>query len=542
VLICLAQIAPSCMQPGGLPVAEDSGVPPLPRRVPGEQRRPGRGPSARPVLSDSVMQRILAALDTSGDKASPQDHAAPTERPASLPRRVRGASNGPEPPALLARPKLPASSPRSRSEEGPTEPVPVVSASMSSGVTEEIWAQPDIAVQPEPATAVPTDPQPVPAQRSPAEQQPDRQDRREAKRSSPEKVPDQQENRPAGPGKVQARRTKEQARPPKPAPPKAGTRPPNPAPARPPKPAAPKEGTRPSKPAPPKAGSRRHRGLATRVILALALLSAGSLAFLLTRHAGTAEANSPKIGVGPEVTVSDRAAGWVAKQVSRTAIVSCDPMMCQALEAHGISAASLLVLRPGQVHPLRSEVIIATAAVRRMVGSRLSYDAPAVIASFGSGSIQISIRVIFPQGATAYWSALRKDIAGRKAGEAALLPQNKRITMSAATRRQLANGKVDSRLILAIANLASRRPVSIVAFGDLAPGASPGIPLRSADLAEIGGRAAPSPLAQVRFISAFLHQQGGFYLSGHVQSVRLAGGRNVLRIEFTAPTQLGLLN
>jgi hypothetical protein len=263
---------------------------------------------------------------------------------------------------------------------------------------------------------------------------------------------------------------------------------------------------------------------------------------LLTRH-GTAApaANGHAISARGEVAVRDRAAAWVAGQVSLPATVSCDRVMCQALAAHGVPAVSLLELGPGKADPLRSSIVVATAAVRSMIGSRvITADAPAVIASFGSGSRRISIRVVAPRGAAAYFPALSADIAARKAAGTQLLG-NQRIIASAAARRQLAGGRVDPRLLVVIASLAAQRPVSIVAFGDLAPGASPGIPLRAADLAQTGGTAGPSPAAQMRAMAVFLRAQRDPYLGAHIQTVRLAGGRNVLRIEFAAPSPLGLL-
>ena len=160
--------------------------------------------------------------------------------------------------------------------------------------------------------------------------------------------------------------------------------------------------------------------------------------------------------------------------------------MCQALEARGVSAASLLELGPGEADPLRSSIIVVTAAVRGLIGPRLSSAyAPAAIASFGSGSRQISVRVVAPRGAAAYISALRTDMLARIASGTQLL-DNRRIIVSATARRQLAHGQADSRLLVVIAGLAARWPVSVAAFGDLAPGASPGVPLRSADLALAG--------------------------------------------------------
>ena len=215
--------------------------------------------------------------------------------------------------------------------------------------------------------------------------------------------------------------------------------------------------------------------------------------------------------------------------------------MCQALEARGVSAASLLELGPGEADPLRSSIIVATAAVRGLIGPRLSSAyAPAAIAGFGSGSRQISVRVVAPRGAAAYISALRTDMLARKASGTQLL-DNRRIIVSATARRQLAHGQADSRLLVVIAGLAARWPVSVAAFGDLAPGASPGIPLRSADLAPAGATASAGPAAHMRAMVAFLRAQRDPYLAAHIQTVPRAGGRNVLRIEFAAPSPPGLL-
>src|SRR2546423_9817361 len=59
----------------GLAVAQDNGVPPLPRRAPGAERRPGSGPLARPVLSSSDLDRIRAALDMAGNREPAQADA-----------------------------------------------------------------------------------------------------------------------------------------------------------------------------------------------------------------------------------------------------------------------------------------------------------------------------------------------------------------------------------------------------------------------------------------------------------------------------------
>jgi len=406
------------------------------------------------------------------------------------------------------------------------EPLPAIPASSASGIPEEVRAQPDIDVQPEPATAAPADHTLIPA-RPPAEQRPGQQTRQdeeaaspEKAAASPEKAPASRGNAQASPEKAQARLAKVLTRPPKPDPPEA--------PARPPKAATP---------------ARMHKWLrlnwwiAVLVLVWLGLAAYGLLA--VSRHAAMAPTTKGhRTGANTEVAIRDRAAAWVAGQVSRAATVSCDRVMCQAVEAHGIPAASVLELRPGQVNPFRSSVIVVTAAVRSMVGSRLiTADAPAAIASFGTGSRQISVREIYPQGAAAYAAALRKDIADRKANESSLL-ENPRVTApSAAARRQLQDGQVDSRLLLTLAQLASQWPLSIRAFDDRAPGASPGVPLRSADLAVTGDAA-----GQARQMSAFVHQLQGFFASARIRAVRLANGQDVVQIEFAAPSPLGVLN
>jgi hypothetical protein len=240
------------------------------------------------------------------------------------------------------------------------------------------------------------------------------------------------------------------------------------------------------------------------------------------------------------VAVENEAAAWVATQVSRSAVVSCDPVMCQALEKHAIPPRDLHELKPGSPGPLRSDAIVVTAAIRAEFGTSLtSVYAPGVIASFGSAGTRIDIRVIAPEGAAAYRSALSADLAARKeAGPQLLL--NPRISASVTARRQLTSGQVDSRLMLTLAQVASMWPVSIVTFGNLAPGASPGIPLRYAYLAQASGEASAGPAAQARQMSIFLHGLRGFYSSARIQTVHLAG-HNVVRIEFAAPSALGLL-
>jgi hypothetical protein len=296
-----------------------------------------------------------------------------------------------------------------------------------------------------------------------------------------------------------------------------------------------------SRPLPAWLRERPSRGRAIIVgsaILTLVAILAGWSASSLAKHAGPARIRA---SAATGADVRDAAAAWVARQVSRAGLVSCDPVMCQALEASGVPATDLLVLRPGRADPLGSDVVVVTAAVTKMVGHRLlTADAPAAIASFGSGNRQIFIRMIYPRGADAYAAALRKEIAGRKSAGASLLLLGP-VTASAAASQQLRDGQVDSRLLLTLAELASQGPVTITAFGDRASGASPGIPFRSADLMVTGGKAGPAPASQVARMSVFVHQLGGYFAAARIRTVHFAGGQDVVRIEFTAPGQFGLL-
>jgi hypothetical protein len=99
-------------------------------------------------------------------------------------------------------------------------------------------------------------------------------------------------------------------------------------------------------------------------------------------------------------------------------------------------------------------------------------------------------------------------MAARRSWASALL-RSKNIAMPAAARTPVTEGRVDPRLLIDIAGMASQRSVTVAAFGDSAPGASPGVALlRSADLAATGSAADRSPAAQVRWISCFLQGSG----------------------------------
>ncbi len=237
---------------------------------------------------------------------------------------------------------------------------------------------------------------------------------------------------------------------------------------------------------------------ALAVVVAAGVTGAAAGAFsALARAPGqSAHGGSPASATGPgtpaarSAAVRGQAAAWVARQVGQDAIVACDPAMCAALQAHGITPGNLLVLRPSSADPLGSDLVMATPAVRSQFGSRLaSVYAPVVIASFGSGGLRIDVRTVAPDGAAAYRAGLAADLGARRDAGRQLL-QNPRISVSATARADLAAGRVDARLLLTLAAVASVEPVRVAAFSDSGPGAAAGVPLRAAALS---GPAQPGP-------------------------------------------------
>ncbi len=227
----------------------------------------------------------------------------------------------------------------------------------------------------------------------------------------------------------------------------------------------------------------------------------------------------------------------MARQVSQDAIVACDPVMCSALLAQKIAPGNLLELRGGAPDPLGSDVIIATAAVRSQFGARLaSVYAPVVLASFGAGRLGIEVRAIAPDGAAAYQATLAPDLTARREAGRQLLG-NPHVRVSAAARDELQAGQVDSRLLTTLAALAAQQPVQVDAFGDSGPGASAGVPLRSAVISA-GGRADP---AAVRDMLTFVRAQRPPYLPARSLIEPGTAGAAVLSIQFAAPSPVGLL-
>jgi tetratricopeptide (TPR) repeat protein len=286
--------------------------------------------------------------------------------------------------------------------------------------------------------------------------------------------------------------------------------------------------------------ARRRMRVPALAAAILILIAAGGLTFALSRqHTGGGHSRHGAAPHNGQADAAQMAAEWVSQQVSHSAIVACDPLMCSALGARGIPAARLLVLRTGTPSPRGAALVVATPVVRRQFGSRLDREyAPTIIAGFGSGAGQVNVQVVAPDGVAVYLTALRQDAAARKAAGAELLT-NKRIGATAQARTQLAAGQVDSRLLILLPALAATHPVQLLAFGDSGPEAGLGTPLCSADLSGSGKAAGIADTSYLSWLTSFVRAQLVPFAGSVVVVSR--GNQSVVRVTFARPSPVGLL-
>ena len=295
----------------------------------------------------------------------------------------------------------------------------------------------------------------------------------------------------------------------------------------------------------PDAAKRLHRRRRRRRLVALAatVVLAASLSAVTVWFFNRSSARPPSAAeLRQEAAARRKMAAWVAQHVSRDALVACDPVMRAALAAHGFPSRELLLLGPTTPDPFASAaaVVIETPTVRSLFGSSLdSAWAPDVLASFGDGPAKVTVRVTAPHGVVTYKSRLNSDLAARKTAGAALL-NDSQISIPVPAENQLVAGRVDSRILLALADLAGHRPISIVRFGNDGPGASADIPLRFVDLAENVQAAHLGPAAYVKAVRAFLSQVNVQYRPVSMTEVGLANGQVVLRVTVAAPSPFGV--
>jgi hypothetical protein len=302
---------------------------------------------------------------------------------------------------------------------------------------------------------------------------------------------------------------------------------------------------------------RRMRKTRWRVLVgllaAVILFAAGALTVTLTKGTsasdstgtgqggGTAQGGTPGSGALAAVALArEQAATWVAKQVNPDETIGCDPVMCAALEAAHVQANRLIMLGPDQPDPLGAEILLDTMTLRAQFGPRLeSVYAPVSLAAFGSGAARVEVRFVTPNSAHLYLTELAADVAARKAAGTEML-RNHSIHATPLASHQLIAGLVDTRLLVTLVTLAHSHPVDIISFGTNQPGASPGVPLRSAEIAGAPGPGS-TPAVSVQTLRSFISAQQPPYRPSVIVAVKTASQRTVLRVEYPAPSLLGLL-
>jgi hypothetical protein len=221
--------------------------------------------------------------------------------------------------------------------------------------------------------------------------------------------------------------------------------------------------------------------------------------------------------------VQAAAAAWIASQLGSNAIIGCDPLICTALQARGVTAARLMPLTPGAPGPHGATVVVTSDPAAAQY-------APAVLASFGAGATKVDVRATEPGGAAAYQAALRADQNARMTAGSQLL-RNKRIHFSAADAAELRAGQVDARLLATLAALSSQYSFGVTAFGDASPGVA--ALYRQATITAAG--------KDLTAALALLKAQVPPFLPAVAVIVSPGTGQAALNIQYAAPSPLGLL-
>lgn len=270
----------------------------------------------------------------------------------------------------------------------------------------------------------------------------------------------------------------------------------------------------------------------------LAVVAAGSIGAVVATS-GSRSPRSITTSGPPSAAQNGTAVAWVLAQVAPATVVSCDPAMCAALVAQGYPAKNVRELSSATALKASGVVVVTPAALQLFGSSLVTAWAPAALATFGSGSSAISVRIVAPQGATAYEQRARKDRDALIPAETSLA-QASSVKSSGSAAQDLESGRVDGRLFEALAEAAVAAPIDIVGFGNAGPGATRGVPLRYADLAASNPASGMTVAAYVQTLRASMSRRRG-PSPARTQLLTLPGEK-VLRVEFLAPSPFGVPN
>jgi hypothetical protein len=287
--------------------------------------------------------------------------------------------------------------------------------------------------------------------------------------------------------------------------------------------------------------------VAALVTLIVLVAGAGGLALTLSQRGASLErgvslerptaVHTQTSPLAIEAVARTQAVTWILHQVNSATLVACDTQVCAALAGRGFPSSNLVPLGTMSNDPLNAELVVATAALRNQFGGQLDIDAPAVIASFGTGNASIDIRWVYSGGVTEYNTDLPAMLRQRKAFDAQLLT-NGRVEFSPTARAQLRSGQVDPWLPDLIAIMARSYPLSIVDFSSQSRGGGPASLMRWMDLATNVPKAHLTRAAYLNGMRSFLDAQRAEFHPDWVQQVTLTSGQTVLRVGFGAPSPL----
>ncbi len=553
-------------------MADDGTGAPLSRRVPGAARR-GPGKPAKPVLSDSVISRMQAAIHAERAQAEPHEEDPNTEplpRVTALgPAGHRGAKRRPlspsgavpdvvqlpdledepepeavaEPPLRVAKAlRAVESAPLAGVPPEPTPAVPEPPAAAARPAAAAVSAVPVESVYPSPSPLAAV-PEPPVAAAWPA-----------AAVSNPPVEPPHAPSPPPAAEPAYPTRPLISAGPdPEPMPGTIGWLWPEETPTR--------RGGGGPRWRPP--GRWRYRAATLITLAAGGLVGAGlfiGIALHSTPVAGALHGNSspkatarpaasadptPSIAPSPAANTAGLATSlteavtWVSQQLTAGTAVACDNQTCAELTAAGFPAAQQVQIQVNPESLANASVVVVDPAVRAYLSTNPSlanYVTPTVLASFG----QVTIQVVDLDGAAAYETALSDDVQARiQLGEQLL--NSGFISASATATSELQAGEVDSRLLLMLQALCNQEPIDILAFGDSGPGASQGVPFRGVQLAEFDANAEVSRSAYLQVMQQVLSAQATFP-AYQKAGPTVADGQTVIQVEYGVPSPLGLLD
>jgi hypothetical protein len=222
------------------------------------------------------------------------------------------------------------------------------------------------------------------------------------------------------------------------------------------------------------------------------------------------------------------------------------------LQAHGVLAGQLSQFLPTEADPDDVGIVVATATVRSQMTRLATVFAPAVLASFGKGGANVTIRMVASDSSAAdFERQLRADWQTRKTIGASLL-RNSAISATSSAAVQLKAGNADSRLLILLSALVQfAGPVKVLGFGGGGPGRSPGIPLMAAyitpELPKTDGSltsaAAKAAMAEAAGkIEKFLKAQWTALKAESYRERTTANGQIVVQLDVSAPLQFNDFN